>query len=369
MKALIRLGAVVIGMVTLGSATLRAQQEEVKVLDHLTNKESVVKGAIESEGPDGIKVKVGNEVKLIPAADIRYVQYKLTNVKNYEYSAPFTAEAKALDPTTKPADKPKRLAEARTLFETLASKLANEPSASATRFIHFKVIQIAALQAKDDPTQIEPTIKLLLAFKKEHDKGWEIVPALKLLARMQEDKGDIAEARQTYLDLAKIPNLPKEVKQEVDLLVAQLSLRSGKMDEALQTLDGLRTSLPAADPQRAFVLVYLAQAQLSLNKLNDVEANLKAALAASSEPAVKCLAHNTLGDYYRKKNQNEEAFWEYLRVDALYPPDRNEHAKALYYLSKLFADVKKDKVKSQEYLDKLKLLEDTEYAKKAATEK
>jgi hypothetical protein len=367
MKAIIRLGAVVVGLVTLGSATLRAQQEEVKVLDHLTNKESVVKGAIESEGPEGIKIKVGNEAKLIPAADIRYVQYKLVNVKNYEYSAPFTAEAKALDPTTKPADKPKRLAEAQALFETLAPKLAKEPSAA--RFIQFKVIQVAVLQAKDDPTQIEPTIKLLMAFKKEHDKGWEIVPALKLLARMQEDKGDIAEARQTYLDLAKIPNLPKEVKQEADLLVAQLSLRSGKIDDAEEILDGLRTSLPATDPQRPFALVYLAQAQLSLNKLNDVETNLKAALAASSEPAVKCLAHNTLGDYYRKKNQNEEAFWEYLRVDALYPQDRNEHAKALYYLWKLFADVKKDKVKSQEYLDKLKLLEDTEYAKKVAAEK
>jgi hypothetical protein len=351
----------------LSSAPVRAQQEEVKVLDHLTNNESVVKGAIESESPEGIKINVGNEVKLIPAADIKYVQYKLANVKNYEYSAPFTAEAKALDPTTKAADKPKRLAEARAQFEALAPKLANEPSAA--RFIRFKVLQIAVLQAKDDPTQVEPTINLLKAFKKEHDKGWEIVPALKLLACMQEDKGDIAEARQTYLDLAKIPNLPKEVKQEADLLVAQLSLRSGKLDEAKQILEDLRTSLPAADPQRPFALVYLAQVQLSLNKLSDVEANLKAALAASSEPAVKCLAHNTLGDFYRKKNQNEEAFWEYLRVDALYPQDRNEHAKALYYLWKLFADVKKDMVKSQEYLDKLRLLDDTEYAKKAAGEK
>ena len=76
-----------------------------------------------------------------------------------------------------------------------------------------------------------------------------------------------------------------------------------------------------------------------------------------------------LGDFYRKKNLNEDAFWEYLRVDTLYSQNRNEHAKALYYLSKLFVDVKKDKVKSQEYLEKLKLLDGTEYAKKAATEK
>jgi hypothetical protein len=366
MRAFRRVGAMVVGMVLLCAAPAAAQ-EEIKILDHLTKKESVVKGVIDSESPEGIKIKVGNDVKLIPAADIKHVLYKLSSVKGYEYNAPFTAEAKALEPATKSGEKSKRLAEARGQFEALVPKLAENPNAA--RFMQFKVLQIAVIQAKDDPTQIEPTINLLKAFKKEHDKSWEIVPALKLLAQMQEDKGDIAEARQTYLDLTKIPSLPKEMKQEADLLVAQLSLRSGKFDDAEKILDGLRTSLPATDPQRPFALLYLAQTHLSLNKLNDVEANLKTVLASSIEPAVKCLAHNTLGDYYRKKNMNEEAFWEYLRVDALYPQDRNEHAKALYYLWKLFAEVKKDKVKSQEYLDKLKLLDDTEYAKKASSDK
>jgi hypothetical protein len=364
MKRSIGIALLVVAVLVLGAARAAAQ-EEVKIVDHLTKKESQVKGVIDSESPEGIKIKVGNEVKLVPAVDIRYVLYKLGTVKGYDYNAPFTAETKALEPTAKPADKAKRLAEARGQFEALVPRLlADNPNAA--RFIQFKVLQIAVLQAKDDPTLIDPTINLLKTFKTEHDKGWEIVPALKLLAQMQEGKGDVAEARQTYLDLTKIPNLPKEMKQEAELLVAQLSLRAGKFDEAAGILDGLRTNLPAADPQRPFALVYLAQAQLSLNKLDNVEAHLKAAIASSSEPAVKCLAHNALGDYYRKKNMNEEAFWEYLRVDALYPQDRNEHAKALYYLWKLFADVKKDKVKSQEYLDKLKLLEGTEYAKQAA---
>jgi lipopolysaccharide biosynthesis regulator YciM len=195
------------------------------------------------------------------------------------------------------------------------------------------------------------------------------VPALRLLAQLQEGKGDAADALQTYQELTKAPNLPKEMRQEIDLLRGQLYLRAGKFDDAEKLLDGLRTSLPASDPQRATALVYLAQAQIAMNKLGDVEANVKAALAGASDPAVKGLAHNTLGDYYRKKGLNEEAFWEYLRVDALYSQDRNEHAKALYYLAKLFADVKKDKGKSQECLDKLKLLDETPFAKLAATEK
>ena len=60
-------------------------QEEIKIVDHQTKKESSVKGTIDSESPEGIKVKVGNEVKLIPAADVKYVQYKLpAEVKGYE---------------------------------------------------------------------------------------------------------------------------------------------------------------------------------------------------------------------------------------------------------------------------------------------
>ncbi len=179
----------------------------------------------------------------------------------------------------------------------------------------------------------------------------------------------MAEARKTYVALGQIANLPKEMKVDADLLVSQLSLRSGQLDEAEKILDGLRTSLSPSDPQRAVALVYLGQVRIQRNQLNDVESDLKTAITNSSEPQVRTLAHNALGDYFRKKGMDEEAFWEYLRVDAMYSQDRSEHAKALYYLSKLFVEVKKDKVKSQECLERLKTLEGTEFARRAATEK
>ncbi len=366
MKRFIVLGVLAVGA-AIGSVAPVAAQEEVKVFDHLTKKESVVKGTIDSESPEGIKIKVGSDVKVILAVDVKHVLYKLGTVKGYEYNGPFAKETKALDPATKRADRIKLLADARAEFELLVPRLVNTPNAA--RFIQFKVVQIAAFQAKEDPAQLETAVKLLLAFKTEHDKGWELVPALKLLAEVQEAKGDVAEAKQTYGELAKIPGQPKELKQEAVLLEAQLSVRTGEFDKAEKSLDALRTELSPNDPQRPFVLMYLAQCQMAMNKLNDVEANLKGALASSTEGEVRCQAHNALGDFYRKKNLNEDAFWEYLRVDTLYSQNRNEHAKALYYLSKLFVDVKKDKVKSQEYLEKLKLLDGTEYAKKAATEK
>jgi tetratricopeptide (TPR) repeat protein len=366
MRRILALNVLVVGLAAVGAGPTAAQ-EEIKVVDHVSKKESLVKGAIDSESPEGIKVKSGKDTTLVPAVDVKYVQYRLGDVKSYEYSMPFNKESKALEPATKAADRLQLLRDARGEFDALGAKMAGNPN--AVRFIQFKSAQVLAELSVYDVTQIDQAIAVLKAFKADNDKSWELVPALKLLAEVQERKGDVADARQTYLELVKIPNLPKEMKQDAELLIAQLSIRAGKLDDAEKILDGLRTSLAPNEPQRGVALVYLAQTQIALNKLNDVEATLKGALAATSEPLVKGLAHNALGDYYRKKNLNDDAFWEYLRVDALYSQDRNEHAKALYYLSKLFADVKKDKVKAQEYLDKLKLLDDTPHAKMAATEK
>ena len=40
-------------------------------------------------------------------------------------------------------------------------------------------------------------------------------------------------------------------------------------------------------------------------------------------------------------------------MDVVYNEDKHEHAKALYYLSKLFVEVKNDPVRAQECRDRL----------------
>ena len=103
--------ALAFGLAAVSGGAVRAQ-EEIKTVDHLTKKESAVpiKGVIDSESPEGIKIKVGTETKLIPAADIKYVLYKLgATVKGYEYNGPFGKETKALDPATKQPERLKLL--------------------------------------------------------------------------------------------------------------------------------------------------------------------------------------------------------------------------------------------------------------------
>ena len=99
------------------------------------------------------------------------------------------------------------------------------------------------------------------------------------------------------------------------------------------------------------------------------EKELRTILAGTDDKSVKALAHNTLGDYYTKLKQDEDAFWEYLRVDTLFgEADRNEHARALYHLIRLFREVKKDADRSlqvEELLTKDQRFSGLEYQKKA----
>src|SRR5262249_19205289 len=201
--------------------------------------------------------------------------------------------------------------------------------------------------------------------RKENLAGWEIVPCLKLLAQLQEEAGDFKGAETTYKELRNLPDVPKELVLESNILISNMLIRGRKFEEAETTLRAVQAQMGADDPQRPLITVYLCQAQIMQRKTQDVEKQLAAAIKATGEAPILALAHNTLGDYYREKQQDEDAFWEYLRVDVLYTADREEHAKALYWLAKLFDSVKKDKAKAQECVERLKgkEFEGAEYAK------
>jgi hypothetical protein len=97
---------------------------------------------------------------------------------------------------------------------------------------------------------------------------------------------------------------------------------------------------------------------------------LKAAVAGAGDDHLKALAYNALGDYYLQNKQPDEAFWQYLRVDAVYNQDREEHARALYHLWKLFETVRADQPRSNESLQRLedKALAGTDYQARALKE-
>ena len=333
-----------------------AAQDIVTYHDRVTKKKGAeVRGKIEEESPKGIKIKVreGKKevIKEIPASDIERILYKAEGVLPPEFRAPFAKEDRARLSTGKL--RAKGFQEALDLFTKLEDQLKG--NINPRRYIQYKIAELTVLMARDDPSKADMAIRLLTEFKTAHPTSWAIVPALKTLAKLQEDAGKTDEARKTYEELAEVPDVPRELKQESEILVGRLLLRGGKFVEAQKRLDKLAASLKPGDLQKPFVDAYLAESKIGQDKLTDVDRELAGVIKASSDSKLRGVVYNLLGDYYRKKGQLEDAFWSYLRVDALYNEDPEAQGKALYYLAKLVGDVrKKDTARSAEYIRRLR---------------
>jgi hypothetical protein len=361
--------AAVLGGCALAVGAPAWAQDRVSYLDRATRKEVTVTGTIAEESPAGIKLagKRPADGKFIPALDVTQVLYKTAAVSALDFRQPFAKEDRALKEAGKKREA--LLGEALAGYQKIEGQLAASPN--ARRYVQYKIARVAALRARDDPARVEAAVKTLVDYKTANPGGWEIVPALRALAKLQEDGGKVEDARKTYEELAAVPGAPNDVRQESEVLVARLLLRVAKFAAAEKILSKLGAGMAKDDPQRGFIDVYLAASRIGQDRLAGVDKQLTAAIRGSADGRLKGLAYNLLGDYYQKKNQPEEAFWQYLRVDALYNEDPEEQAKALYHLRVLFDKAKRDPVRAKECARRLqedKRLAGTAYQRKAGGE-
>ncbi len=339
-------------------------QDVVVRRDPKGGKDVSVNGTIEQESPAGVKIKVGKESQLIPADDIVHIAYRLPTVSEIEFGTPYGKEQQAMTKTG-PARKAE-LADVLKSYQDLEKRVKGTPN--ALRYIQYRDAMLAVDRAKDDPAV--DAVAALTKFRQANSGGWEITPATKALAGLLEAKGDQAGARAAYEELAANPDASESVQLAANLQVARLLSRDGKNADAEQKLKAVMAGMKADDPQRTYVQVSLAQTQVAQGNVKDAEAPLKAAVASAGDDHLKSLAYNALGDYYLKTKQPDEAFWQYLRVDAVYNQDREEHARALYNLWMLFESARGDQTRSNESLQKLedKSLAGTDYQARALKE-
>jgi hypothetical protein len=299
-------------------------------------KDETIFGTIENESPVGIKFKSkAGKVSDIPAGQIVQVEYGNNVVSRLDFRKPDSQLAKALD-ETQIQRKKDGLRSALIGFQGLdGGELSRNPPIH--RYLQYRIAQTMTYQAREDVSRRDDAIRALQEFKTSFADGWEIVPALQMLAALQEDKGDTEGASRTYTDLAEVSGISAAMKLQSQLRGARLLLRVKKFADAESKLKQVEAAMPADDPQRDFVAVYLLQSRIAQgSNLDGIDKKLTQTIQGSKDDGLRGLAHNTLGDYYRVKNELNLAFWEYCKVDMLYTQDREEHAKALYHLSKLF---------------------------------
>ncbi len=373
MKRLLTAVALLGSFALVGGPAARGQ-DVIRYFDRKTQKNVEARGLITEESPAAVTYRPTGATRsvVIPAPDITAVEYRYVENDKFlslDWTKPTNALRRARE-ATKPADRKKNLDTALEGFRDLAPKVTD--NRSWARHVHFGIAETLAMQAEDDPKQADAAINALKQFKADYGDGWQLVKATKMLVRLLEEKGDEAGAQAAYVELADNEAAPKEVRQEFGLLAVRYLLRRGKHAEAATRARAVQQGMAANDPQAPKLKVYLAACDIAARKYDSVEKDLKAVLESGADNDVKALTRNTLGDYYRAKGQADKAFWEYLWVDMYYNQDREELARALYNLSQLFAQVRKDPVRAKECLERLcdeKQFGGLEYHRKALAER
>jgi tetratricopeptide (TPR) repeat protein len=325
-------------------------QDRVRFFDRAQQKEVETTGTIEKESPAGIAI--GS--RTVPAGDVVDVVYDALKQSKLDYTSAASKERTAATTATA-AERQKALGEAQAAYQDLL-RTAPAAAKAARRHIQYRLALIEARLAEDDATRTEGAARELKEFLTKYPDAWQIFPGTRALARLQVKTKQVEEARRTYEELARLPGLPQEIRQECALLAVEALLQDrDRLPEAEQKLQAIAQALPADDPQRARVQVYLARctAAKGKDKLPQVEQELVQTIEQSKDHDLKALAYNTLGDCYLLYGRTKDALYAYLWVDLIYSQNKEQHHKALAQLARVFDDLKDEK-RAKEFRDRLR---------------
>lgn len=315
----------------------------------LANDEIVLKGGkgkqkspIKSENPKEIILKSGQTVQ---ADEIEDIYYEITEktakshvTTNITYRNAILAEKDSYDPK-KAAKRRDHINDAITKYRTVQGNVTDK---FIKRHVDYKVGFLQArLVLEEGDKNVKPAIDNLAKFVETHQNGWQFTRAAFLLAKLQLDQLDFAGADKTFQMIASSPDVADTIKNEAELNSIVYSIKASKDSvKALPRLDNLIKKLPADSPLLGKAKVYKADALITSKQTEEGMKVLKGITKDPNlEPDLKAFAYNTLGKYYVEKGQFKDARWEFLWVDVVYNQDKNEHAKALYYLNQVFTQL------------------------------
>ena len=263
-------------------------------------KVSTISGTITDETVNNIKIKpnVGPE-KEISAADIIEIVYTVPGAMLFEYQNARNAEGRRGT-----ADGKKAIVDALAGYRKVLASLKDEKTNKLQRHLHFKIASLVASQAESKENKLAAAEEID-KFRKANPNSWQLVSAVRQLAAIWMENGKSEEAAKVFDDLAKVPNLSKEVKQEVELTVIDVLMQAEKFAEAESKISAAIGQLPPTDPQVARLKIYQIGCQVKQADLEKVLPQLNDIIDKTADPTLKALAYNTRGDCQLAKGQKK----------------------------------------------------------------
>jgi len=216
----------------------------------------------------------------------------------------------------------------------------------------------------------DKSLARLQAFKTANPSCWQVVHVMPTIAEIQMNAKDYKGAEATFQEMADMEALSPTARLNAELDIGQVNVIAGNMDKAQKKIEELTKRAVKNPAMLSRVNMARAEILVGQKKSEEAVSLLKQIVKNSTDKQIKALAHNTLGESYFKANRYNDAVWEFLWVDAVFNQDRNQHARALYYLWKTFEQLNNAE-RAQECRETLlndRQFAGTEYQRKAAAE-
>lgn len=297
--------------------------------------EKGITGNIGKESVKGIRLK--GSADIIPAEDIADVDYEeqlpiSLRLKTYRQAKKAEDEAAA-------ADRDKRNDKLKVALQKYEEALAGAAANlyAARRHLEFKSAYLPALMSQGSANGADRLLAILKLkdFTQKNPDSWQYVTAMQLLASLQAEQNNIAEAQETLNKLVKA-DVSDDIKQNARLTLVRYTIQDKKFDQAQKELQQLITSLPKDSPQQLRARLMDAECLAAMNKVDDATKKLQGFLKDIQDKDLRAAAYNTLGECFYRADRLQDARWPFLWVDVIYNQDKEQHAKALYYLWDIF---------------------------------
>ena len=334
-RRLIQAGS--LALLYLGSLAATVRGDEVVLVPNSTVKGAVggrVRGAVQTETPTEVTVKLGTTTISVPTGEIVSIKY---DGQPPDMVLADLRESSGL------------LSEAADLYKKAAAAAAGKPFVAQSALFH---------QAKDtaevamaDPARAAEAIVLLDAFVKGNASGRHVVAALETLARLQLQKGDVVAVEKTIAALEKQP----QGADRAAVLRARVFAKKGDHEKAISELDRMIKNSPEGSTRQREARLAKAESLATLKKFAEAETDVRAVIKATSPEDVQAqsAAYNTLGDCLRAAGKPKDALLAYLHTDLLYAKDKEQHPRALANAAQIFRELKRDD-RADELLQRLK---------------
>lgn len=323
-----------------GAGAFSAQADVIVIRGRPTPLSATIK----SEDAKAIVVNEGKKAKdeTIPAVDVLEVTtdaatFGTLGLGGGPYKTAQNAEKEA--DVSEGAKRKTALDTAIKMYDETLKKMKRDTTAQkyAARNLEYRIAMLTLKQAADQ-VGTDRAVKRLQEFKTNFPNSWQVNIVIPLIAQIQVDNKEYAEAAKTWQEIADLDIFPASVRLDAELKVVEMAVREGKVEVANKKLDAIDRKVGKNPVFASRVKMARAEVFIGFKQPDKAFPLFQEVVKETNDKQIKALAHNALGEFYFKASppKYNEALWEFLWVDAVFNQDKAQHAKALYYLWKTF---------------------------------